>query len=124
MKSARVRKKIEDIHGYDKFPKVSGFAEIPPLTLSGGMLSDFGGKKEVLEYRLWLHNRDGRLSLNEGCYFTQGNLKELLMMRKELLKDKKIFKVEQPLAVVWDYKCKGYREVKIDGIDYSQEGGP
>lgn len=122
MKSARVRKKIEDIHGYDIFPKVSGLAEISALILSGGMLSDFGGKKEVLEYRLWLHNRDGRLSLNEGCYFTQGNLKELLMMRKDLLKDKKIFKVEQPLAVVWDYKCKAYREVQIDGIDYGITG--
>lgn len=120
MKNARVRKKIEDIHGYYKVPKISGFAEIPALTLSGGMLSDFGGKKEVLEYRIWIHGRDGRLDLNQGAYFYGNNLQELLKMRKELLKDKKIFKVEQPVAIVWDKKHRDYREVLIDGIKYKQ----
>ena len=33
--------------------------EIPALTKSGGLLSKFGGKKAVLEYRVWIHYHDG-----------------------------------------------------------------
>jgi len=88
--------------------------EIPALTKSGGLLSKFGGKKAVLEYRVWIHYHDGR----EDEYYIGGNLDDLLEERKELLEDKEIVRVEQPLAVVWDDKCEDYREVCIDGINY------
>ena len=88
--------------------------EIPALTKSGGLLSKFGGKKAVLEYRIWVHDK-----VAEDMYFKRNNLKELIKMRKQLLKDEKIAEVEQPLAVVWDDKCQDYREVCIDGINYN-----
>ena len=92
---------------------------IPAFAMSGGLLSNFGGKKAVLEYRIWIHDQYGRLDFRfNGAYFWRHNLKELIKMRKALLKDKKIFKVEQPLAVVWDKNYENYREVLIDGINY------
>jgi len=88
--------------------------EIPALTKSGGLLSEFGGKKAVLEYRVWIHYHDG----GDDEYYVNDDLDALLETRKELLGDKKIVLVEQPLAVVWDDKCEDYREVCIDGINY------
>jgi hypothetical protein len=88
--------------------------EIPALTKSGGLLSEFGGVGVVLEYRIWVHYHDGR----SDEYYTNDDLDALLETREELLKDKEIIIVEQPLAIVWDDKCDDYREVCIDGIDY------
>jgi len=88
--------------------------DIPALTKSGGLLSDFGGKGVVLEYRMWIHYHDGR----SDEYQTSDNLNVLLGLRKGLLKSKDIAIVEQPLAVVWDEKKEDYREVRIDGIKY------
>lgn len=88
--------------------------EIPVLTKSGGMLSDFGGKRKVLEYRVWFHYHDGR----SDSWITDTNFRNIQKRRRELLKDKKIIIVEQPLAVVWDSKDDEVREVRIDGIKY------
>ena len=89
--------------------------EIPALTKSGGLLSEFGGQGAVLEYRIWVHYHDGR----SDEYITNDNLGDLLKERKDLLKDKEVVIVEQPLAIVWDDKVEDYREVCIDGIDYA-----
>ena len=88
--------------------------EIPALTKSGGMLSEFGGKKSVLEYRVWFHYHDGR----EDDFIVDSNLRNIQRRRKTLLERMDLIKVEQPLAVVWDEKHKDYREVRIDGLDY------
>lgn len=92
--------------------------EIPAMTKSGGLLSEFGGKKSVLEYRVWFHYHDGR----DDEYYISDNLDDLLQERKGLLKDKEIVLVEQPLAVVWDDKYEDYREVCVDGINYDKAG--
>lgn len=89
--------------------------EIPALTKSGGLLSQFGGKEAVLEYRVWIHYRSG----GDDEYIVESDLARLQKARKRLLKDDQIALVEQPLAVVWDDKHEDYREVCIDGVDYS-----
>jgi hypothetical protein len=88
--------------------------DIPFLTKSGGLLSEFGGVRVVLEYRMWIHYHDGK----SDEYQTSDNLNVLLRLRKGLLKSKDVALVEQPLAVVWDEKYDDYREVCIDGIKY------
>jgi len=88
--------------------------EIPALTKSGGLLSKFGGKKKVLEYRVWVHPKEG----GDDWYYTADTLEEMKRIRKGLLNDKKLVLVEHPLAIVWDKKYEDFREVCIDGIDY------
>ena len=88
--------------------------EIPALTKSGGLLSNHGGAKSVIEYRLWVHYHDG----GDDKYFESNDLNALLEKIKKLLEDKKIAIVEQPVAVVWDDKHQDHREVCIDGINY------
>lgn len=79
----------------------------PASTLSGGRLSDFGGKTGVVEYRVWWHPFKG-----DDQYKRSRSYREIVGMEKKL-KAKGEF-VEKPLAVVWDDKFGEYREVVID----------
>lgn len=78
--------------------------QIPALCLSGGRLSDFGGK--AVEYRVWIHSFDG-----DDFYYRSKNLKAVVAKRKELLKKYPL--VEPVIAVVFDKNYKRYREVVI-----------
>jgi len=82
-----------------------GNKKIPAVCLSGGVLSDFGGPEEVVEYRIWVHGK-------EDTYYKSKTLKGILKKFKSL-KGKEPF-IEIPLAVVFDKNFKGYREVQID----------
>lgn len=86
--------------------------KIPAMCLSGGKLSDFSGK--AAEYRVWVHPYRG-----DDCFFRNKNLIKALEKRAELLKDSQIALVEPVIAVVYDERFKKYREVQIDGVDYS-----
>jgi len=85
-----------------RISKKASYAKIPALTLSGGLLSKFGGTEAVKEYRVWVHPN------GDDYYFRYKDLKEAI---RESVKMKG---AEKPLAVVWDKKQKKYREVVID----------
>lgn len=91
--------------------------EISALTKSGGLLSKFGGHPKVQEYRVWVHYHDGR----DDDYLTHLDFLGILEMREQLKQDKSVVYLETPLAVVWDKKCQDYREVCIDGLEYSDK---
>ena len=79
--------------------------QIPALTLSGGKLSEFGGK--ALEYRVWVHPKEG-----SDSYYRFDSLQEASEGATYLRKTGKYAKVEIPLAVV---KSKGrFREVAVN----------
>ncbi len=88
--------------------------KIPAGTLSGGLLSDFGGHKVVKEYRVWYHPEEG-----DDGYKTSSTFKGIRRIWKALKKEEPY--VEPPLAVIWD-KVKGkYREVVIDELKPVEE---
>jgi hypothetical protein len=87
--------------------------EIPAYTLSGGKLKNFGREKAVKEYRVWIHPKG-----KDDYYYALKNKGELIAVSIGLgiqkdVDEKKIMRVENPLAVVWDKKFKNYREVRI-----------
>jgi hypothetical protein len=87
-------------------------SKIPALCLSGGKLSEFCDK--AVEYRVWIHPYSG-----DDCFFKGKNIIKVLKKRAELLKDPQIALVEPVIAVVYDKRFKKYREVQVNGIDYS-----
>jgi hypothetical protein len=87
------------------------YSRIPALTLSGGALSKFGGKKAVKEYRVWVHPKGG----GDDYYYSFKVEADIPSIRRALAGEaKKGNKIEKTLAVVWDKKNKRYREVVID----------
>lgn len=87
--------------------------KIPALCLSGGRLSEFGGR--AVEYRVWIHPKQG-----EDSFYRSQSIEEALKKRSEFLDDPSIAMVEPVIVVVYDRKFKRYREVQIDGIDYGE----
>lgn len=86
---------------------------IPALTLSGGKLSEFGGKKAVKEYRIWVHRKAG----GDDEYSVFPPTTTMTHLRNAVRAGRstgRFSKVEAPVAVVWDPKYKKYREVVID----------
>jgi hypothetical protein len=77
--------------------------------LSGGKLSEFGGLGAAKEFRVWCHPHSG-----EDVYFKWKTLAGAQSGRRKLVKSKRYYKVETPLAVVWDKKYRKHREVVID----------
>jgi len=88
-------------------------SKIPALCLSGGRLSEFGGK--VVEYRVWIHPKQG-----ENSFYRSQSLEQALKKRSEFINDPDLAIVEPLIAVVYDRKFKKYREVQIDAIDYGE----
>jgi len=86
-------------------------SKVPALCLSGGKLSEFGGK--AAEYRIWVHPKK-----EEDSFYRSQSLELALKKREELINDPDLAIVEPVIAVVYDKKFKKYREVQIDGIDY------
>ena len=82
---------------------------ISALTLSGGKLSEYGGLRAAKEFRVWCHPKRGG-----ATYFKWKTLIGTQIGRRKLVKSQKYFKVEAPLAIVWDKKYRRYREVVID----------
>ena len=81
--------------------------KIPASCLSGGLLSDFGGPKAVVEYRVWYHG-------DEDDYWKSKTFKGIMKIWESKRKSNPY--VEPPLAVVWDKKKEDYREVVIDEL--------
>lgn len=79
--------------------------EIPALTLSGGTLTQF--KNKVLEYRVWTHPHSVGES-GDDSYQTFEDYDEALQFSE------KTKGTEKPIAVVWDIKNFGFREVVIE----------
>lgn len=86
-----------------KYPKAKKhtYLEVPALTLSGGTLKEFGNNP--LEYRVWLHGE-------EDYYETFDTYEKA----KKFAKKKHNAHAESPLAVVWDSKYNGFREVAVE----------
>lgn len=88
-------------------------SKIPALCLSGGKLSEFGGR--AAEYRVWIHPKQG-----ENSFYRSQSLEQALKKRAEFINDPDLAMLELVIAVVYDKKFRKYREVQIDGIDYGE----
>jgi hypothetical protein len=87
-------------------------SKIPAMCLSGGKLSEFGGK--AFEYRIWIHPKQG-----EDKFYRTKSIENALKKRSEFINNPDLAIVEPIIAVVYDKRFKKYREVQIDGVDYS-----
>ncbi len=90
----------------------SGKGNIPDILPYGGKLSDHGGARAAIEYRVWVRTIEGK-----NFFRAERHFDEIYTVWRKLGTDLEFYTdVSLPIAVVWDKGANSYLQVDPDAM--------